>query len=46
MSDLDPSAAQEEIEADRRSERRLLPQAIVALAVVVVLVLVREWILR
>ncbi|WP_197429283.1 hypothetical protein [Microbacterium sp. CCH5-D1] len=36
----------EEIAADARRERRLIPQALLALAVVVVIVVVRELLLR
>ncbi|WP_282846047.1 hypothetical protein [Microbacterium oxydans] len=36
----------EEIAADARRERRLVPQAVLALAVVVVIVVVRELLLR
>lgn len=36
----------EEITADARRERRLIPQALLALAVVVVVVIVRELFLR
>lgn len=36
----------EEITADARRERRLIPQALLALAVVVVIVVVRELFLR
>jgi hypothetical protein len=36
----------EEIAADARRERRLIPQALLALAVVVVVVVVRELFLR
>ncbi len=36
----------EEIEADARKERRLVPQALISLAVVVVIVVVRELLLR
>ncbi|WP_435743155.1 hypothetical protein [Microbacterium sp. PMB16] len=36
----------EEIAADARRERRLVPQALLALAVVVVIVVVRELLLR
>ncbi|KJQ55034.1 hypothetical protein [Microbacterium sp. SA39] len=40
------SAEAEEINADARRERRLIPQALLALAVVVVIVVVRELLLR
>ncbi|MFJ6430031.1 hypothetical protein [Microbacterium maritypicum] len=36
----------EEIAADARRERRLIPQALLALAVVVIIVVVRELFLR
>lgn len=36
----------EEIAADRRRERRLIPQALLSLGVVVVIVIVRELLLR
>lgn len=36
----------EEIAADLRRERRLIPEALIALAVVVVIVIVREMFLR
>lgn len=36
----------EEIAADARKERRLIPQALISLAVVVVIVVVRELLLR
>lgn len=36
----------EEIAADARRERRLIPQALLALAVVVIVVIVRELFLR
>ncbi|WP_177173775.1 hypothetical protein [Microbacterium sp. LCT-H2] len=36
----------EEIAADARKERRLIPQALLSLAVVVVIVVVRELLLR
>jgi hypothetical protein len=36
----------EEIAADGRRERRLIPQALIALAVVVIVVVVRELFLR
>ncbi|MCT1395398.1 hypothetical protein M4D51_06635 [Microbacterium sp. p3-SID338] len=36
----------EEIAADGRKERRLIPQALISLAVVVVIVVVREMLLR
>ncbi|WP_168441079.1 MULTISPECIES: hypothetical protein [unclassified Microbacterium] len=36
----------EEIAADARRERRLVPQALLALAVVVIIVVVRELFLR
>lgn len=36
----------EEIEEDRRREFRLVPQALLALAIVVVVVIVREMFLR
>ena len=36
----------EEIAADARRERRLIPQALLAIAVVVVIVVVRELLLR
>ena len=36
----------QEIAADARRERRLIPQALLALAVVVVIVVVRELLLR
>ncbi|MGH3688717.1 MAG: hypothetical protein ACRDT7_01060 [Microbacterium sp.] len=36
----------EEIAADSRRERRLIPQALLALAVVVIVVIVRELFLR
>lgn len=41
MSDLDVEAGEREIEADRRRERRVLWQALLALVVVLVFVLVR-----
>ncbi|GAA2173571.1 hypothetical protein GCM10009846_16110 [Agrococcus versicolor] len=44
MSDVQEQQA--EIERDRRSERRLIWQALVAIAVVVVLVVLREWLSR
>jgi len=44
MSDVQEQQA--EIERDRRSERRLVWQALVAIAVVVVLVVLREWLSR
>lgn len=37
---------QEEIAADARREKRLIPQALLALGVVVVVVIVRELLLR
>jgi hypothetical protein len=40
------SAEVEEIAADARRELRLIPQALLALAVVVVIVVVRELLLR
>lgn len=36
----------EEIAADARRERRLIPQALLSLAVVVIVVIVRELLLR
>ena len=36
----------EEIESDARAERRLVPQALIALVVVVLVVIVRETVLR
>jgi hypothetical protein len=39
-------AEREEIVADARRERRLIPQALLALAVVVIVVIVRELLLR
>ena len=39
-------AEAEEIAADARRERRLIPQALLSLAVVVVIVVVREMLLR
>ncbi len=36
----------EEIDADRRREFRLVPQALLALAIVVVVVIIRELFLR
>lgn len=39
-------AEAEEITADARKERRLIPQALISLAVVVVIVVVRELLLR
>ena len=44
MSDLQEQQA--EIEGDRRAERRLVWQALVAIAVVAVLVVLREWLTR
>lgn len=44
MSDVQEQQA--EIERDRRSERRLVWQALMAIAVVVVLVVLREWLSR
>jgi len=44
MSDVQEQQA--EIERDRRSERRLVWQALVAIVVVVVLVVLREWLSR
>lgn len=41
-----PEAEREEIVADARRERRLIPQALLALAVVVVVVVLRELFLR
>ncbi|WP_181157495.1 hypothetical protein [Microbacterium sp. MYb62] len=41
-----PDSEREEIAADARRERRLIPQAILALAVVAVIVVVRELLLR
>lgn len=41
-----PDAEVQEIAADARRERRLIPQALLSLAVVVVIVVVRELILR
>ncbi|MFJ2502818.1 hypothetical protein ACNPM4_19095 [Microbacterium sp. AGC62] len=41
-----PEAEREEIVADARRERRLIPQAVLALVVVVVVVVVRELFLR
>jgi hypothetical protein len=35
-----------EIEQDRRAERRLVGQALVAIVVVAVMVVLREWLLR
>lgn len=46
MSDVQERAELAEIDRDRRSERRLVWQALIALAVVVALVVLREWILR
>ena len=45
MREQDLEAARRELDEDRRAERRLVPQALVALACVIVLVLVREWLL-
>lgn len=41
-----PDTEREEIAADARRERRLIPQALLALAVVVIVVIVRELLLR
>lgn len=41
--DFSDEAQRDEIEFDRRAERRLIPQALLAVVVVVVLVLLREW---
>ncbi|MBP3977659.1 hypothetical protein [Microbacterium sp. BLY] len=47
MSDAPAHDAEvEEIAADRRAEWRLIPQALLSLAVVVVIVVVREMLLR
>lgn len=46
MSDVQERAEREEIERDRRRERRLVWQALIALAIVAVLVMLREWLLR
>lgn len=42
---LSHSAEQDEIAADARREKRLIPQALISLAVVVVIVVVRELLL-
>lgn len=41
-----PQAEQEEIATDARREKRLVPQALLALGIVVVIVVVRELLLR
>lgn len=43
---LSHDAEVEEIAADLRRERRLIPEALIALAVVVIIVVVRELFLR
>ncbi|MEJ3405844.1 hypothetical protein WDJ51_13970 [Rathayibacter sp. YIM 133350] len=42
MSELNRDSLQAEIDDNRRSEWRLVPQALLALAIVVVLVIVRQ----
>ncbi|WP_260979966.1 hypothetical protein [Agrococcus jejuensis] len=44
MSDVQDQQA--EIDSDRRAERRLVWQALVAIVVVAVLVVLREWLTR
>ncbi|WP_165807993.1 MULTISPECIES: hypothetical protein [unclassified Microbacterium] len=47
MTDAPPQGSEvEEIAADERRERRLVPQALLSLAVVAVIVIVRELLLR
>lgn len=47
MTDAPPQNAEvEEIAADARRERRLIPQALLSIGVVVVIVVVREILLR
>lgn len=46
MSATDERAELDEIERDRRLERRLVWQALIALVVVVALVALREWLAR
>ncbi|WP_312170701.1 hypothetical protein [Microbacterium sp.] len=41
-----PQTEQDEIAADARREKRLIPQALLALGIVVVVVIVRELLLR
>ncbi|MER7446969.1 hypothetical protein [Microbacterium foliorum] len=43
---LSQSSEEEEIRADARRERRLIPQALLSIGVVVVIVIVRELLLR
>ncbi|WP_197491765.1 hypothetical protein [Microbacterium sp. H83] len=43
---LSRSAEEQEIAADARREKRLIPQALISLGVVVVIVVVRELLLR
>ncbi|MCP1429175.1 hypothetical protein J3D45_001673 [Microbacterium foliorum] len=43
---LSQSSEEEEIRADARRERRLIPQALLSIGVVVVIVVVRELLLR
>ena len=45
MNDLSPESLQEEIEKDRRAERRLILQALIALVTVGLLVCVRGMLL-
>lgn len=47
MTDAPPQGSEvEEIATDERRERRLIPQALLSLAVVAVIVVVRELLLR
>ena len=46
MNDVDERAELDEIERDRRRERRLVWQALIALILVAGIVVLREWLLR
>jgi len=46
VSDDDAGTDRDELEADRRAERGLIPKGLIALTLVVALVILREWLIR